>query len=301
MGVKEIIRKIAGKIVGINQLQEQVETLYSFLNMYHDIRQAPAAEGALRDVQECDALLMRIFDSVCRKNGLTYWLDAGTLLGAVRHGGFIPWDDDVDVCMLRDDYTRAVSLLKEELGKYGIQAEEDADKPMGRIGIGYKHKQTGIWIDVFPLDYCEKNLHDAAIREEISAQIKKYRKTLRNPPDTQKWLRNKKRIFTGMCAKESAVSVFYTPEFVARLYGWNMDDIFPLQEIKFEECSYFAPAKLHEYLVEEYGADYMQFPKNGMLHHGDESGSLINWAKNSGTNMDEIKRELEEIINQLES
>jgi lipopolysaccharide cholinephosphotransferase len=60
----------------------------------------------LRQAQLVMLRLLKAFHSICEENGLRYWLDAGTLLGAVRHGGFIPWDDDVDVLMPRDDYLR---------------------------------------------------------------------------------------------------------------------------------------------------------------------------------------------------
>ena len=53
------------------------------------------------------------FDNFCRKHNLKYWLSSGTLIGAVRHQGFIPWDDDVDVEMLREDYLKMLELLKE--------------------------------------------------------------------------------------------------------------------------------------------------------------------------------------------
>ena len=57
-------------------------------------------------------VLMRI-DTICRENGLKYALYAGTLLGAVRHGGFIPWDDDIDIVMKRDDYDKLATIIKE--------------------------------------------------------------------------------------------------------------------------------------------------------------------------------------------
>lgn len=53
--------------------------------------------------------LLKFLNKICTENNLTYWLDSGTLLGAVRHGGFIPWDDDIDVCM---PYKDAVVLKK---------------------------------------------------------------------------------------------------------------------------------------------------------------------------------------------
>ena len=58
--------------------------------------------------------MLAYFDDLCRRHGIKYWLSSGTLIGAVRHGGFIPWDDDVDVEMLRDDYERLITVFKKE-------------------------------------------------------------------------------------------------------------------------------------------------------------------------------------------
>lgn len=301
MNWKETVRKIAGKIAGVNKLQEQIDGLHYILNACVDIRSFPKATGALRELQECDLLLLKIVDKVCRKHSLIYWLDSGTLLGAARHGGFIPWDDDLDVCMPRDNFDRAKTILCEELRSYGLQAEEDI--PMGRIGVGYKHNQTGVWLDIFPVDYCNQDLRISSKRDTLTESIHKYRKYyMKHKSAAQSELERKKRsILEEITDKDCAVSLLYGPEASGRLYGWNKEEIFPLQEMVFEDHAFLVPANIHIYLTEMYGSGYMQFPKDGYLHHGDKRGSLMHWASYSGTDMCEIKRELEEIYLQCES
>ena len=73
-------------------------------------------EGSeLRRMQRKMLEILDAFDAICRKHSINYWLACGTLLGARRHGGFIPWDDDLDVTILLSDYKKLVSVLKEEL------------------------------------------------------------------------------------------------------------------------------------------------------------------------------------------
>ena len=71
--------------------------------------------SALREHQLRLLDLLVEFDSVCTRLGITWWIDSGTLLGAVRHGGFIPWDDDLDVCVLASDYRKIRKLLSAHL------------------------------------------------------------------------------------------------------------------------------------------------------------------------------------------
>src|SRR4028118_681017 len=73
-------------------------------------------EGSdLRRAQKRMLEILDVFDAICRKHNINYWLISGTLLGARRHGGFIPWDDDLDVAVLRSDYEKLLSILKDEL------------------------------------------------------------------------------------------------------------------------------------------------------------------------------------------
>ena len=71
----------------------------------------------LREAQLRMLGLLKFLDDICKKNGLEYWLDSGTLIGAARHGGFIPWDDDVDVCMMKKDADKLKPLWVPKYGK----------------------------------------------------------------------------------------------------------------------------------------------------------------------------------------
>ena len=108
-------------------------------------------------------------DKVCREHDLTYYCWAGTMLGAIRHKGFIPWDDDMDICMPRPDYDRLMTHAHEWLPQplEALSIETDASYPggFGKIVDGsttliereHSDYVGGIYIDVFPIDGMTKN------------------------------------------------------------------------------------------------------------------------------------------------
>lgn len=121
--------------------------------------------NALRKLQMVELAMLKEVVRICDKHGLTYYLSAGTFLGAVRHKGFIPWDDDADVRMPRPDYERLLELLPAELNapyivshfKYNPNVHRyfcRVENPQVRLhrSQSVKGEYSNAWLDIFPLD-----------------------------------------------------------------------------------------------------------------------------------------------------
>lgn len=119
----------------------------------------------LRRAQMIQLDILKEFHRVCHSNNLKYWLDSGTLLGAVRHKGFIPWDDDLDVGMPREDYEKFLQIAEDELGESFVVQHWRKTKgyyfpfaKIRKVGTVWQEMQVpkleenGLYIDVFPYD-----------------------------------------------------------------------------------------------------------------------------------------------------
>lgn len=123
------------------------------------------ATGTLRELQLVEAEMLHRVKEICEKHGFTYYLAYGTLLGAVRHKGFIPWDDDIDIVLPYQDYCKFLKLAQAELGDDYFLQTSDTDlnyyRTYARIrknGTTFMDKcqagwdvHHGVWLDVFPL------------------------------------------------------------------------------------------------------------------------------------------------------
>lgn len=135
----------------------------NFQNLFPDNRKE--GDTILRQCQLVMLRTLKIVDYICNKHNIKYWLDSGTLLGAVRHGGFIPWDDDLDIGMLREDYYRFIEIAKKELPEdlFLQLTETDAEYDMPWLKIRDNNSEVleyktgnynrGLFIDIFPMDY----------------------------------------------------------------------------------------------------------------------------------------------------
>ena len=127
----------------------------------------------IADLQDKMLDILKYFISLCENNGLRYWLAGGTCLGALRHGGFIPWDDDLDVYMPREDYEKLWDIMSKGKadGQYKLCRTSKEKNYHHRVmqlvdlNTTFIHSRSkdediehGVYIDIIPIDACPNNI-----------------------------------------------------------------------------------------------------------------------------------------------
>ena len=225
--------------------------------------------------------MLKYIDSVCRKHNIKYWLCSGTLIGAVRHGGFIPWDDDVDIEMLKEDYKKFVRVMKNESqNDYVLQTHESDSNyfyPFAKLRdlhtyIKENHesdqyyKYKGCFIDIFIMEPSSSLfLHKLSVKIQAGLvfhpNLVIRNRIFRNIyfPIVLFLINN--LVFpvlgfiSGLAARGQLRHTLGTKFFKAR----DMEDIFPLSIAQFEDATFFVPHNTDSYLRKIYG-DYTRLP-----------------------------------------
>lgn len=248
-------------------------------------------EKKLRELQLVQLEILNVIDNICITNRINYSLYAGTLIGAVRHNGFIPWDDDLDICMLRSEYNRFIKAwgINSPDG-YVLQNKENTPtftQSFSKIRkthttfIQYDWEKgkynTGIFVDIFPIDKVPQS------------KIKKYLfywNCIRYQLYTRELVPNNTslltRLFVSILLKTSSHSKRLSKrnKLLKKITMYNEDSELPFVDIsviwtmkialpktlfsdyvklRFEDGEYSSFSQWNEYLKRTYG-DYMQFP-----------------------------------------
>lgn len=243
----------------------------------------------LRRVQLTELEILREIDRICKKNNVQYALLGGTLLGAIRHNGFIPWDDDIDICMSRENYNLFIKACKEDLNDKYMLHNQSTDNlywlPFLKIrkkGTVYKQEVQskfysvcdGVWVDVFPLDYV-KGLKSAKVKTWLIGEIRAVIELRLNPElkkinfckkiiiELSKVLTIKRliRLQEIIMISKSKCRYFknYGSPYSPEKELWPVEWVFPVVDHKFEDGIFPISNGWHEMLTKQYG-DYMKLP-----------------------------------------
>ncbi len=251
----------------------------------------------LPKLHSCETLIVKEVKRICEENGIKYFMIAGTLLGAVRHKGFIPWDDDMDIGMLREDYEKFIELAKRDMREEFFLQTTETDSAYGlnfaKILLNgtfidessaSNKAQKGISIDVFPFDAVPDNAEDVAKHKKRTYFLRRLllAKQNYNVCGKKEYV---KRIVYGVL---NFIALFYSREKICEkldseckrynrqnekptkivniggAYGYDKETILrewvdSTEELPFEDFTLCAPAGYKEYLEYFYG-DYMTPP-----------------------------------------
>lgn len=233
------------------------------------------------DIKKVQARLLeiaKIATSILERNHIQYFIGGGTLLGAVRHHGFIPWDDDFDLFLLDEEYENALQCLRQELPRDIIVHDRKTDYTYWHAWTKLKdantkahsmahpddnvYPYTGLSLDLFRLEKRKKSQLEAYWQQsKIEFLVRKYDAGLINDERYHElftqWTREYTEIIEHLAAKTVSDSEVYTS--LTSLCKIEKEDIFPLQKYSFEDTLFWGPAHYDTILTQGYGA-YMQIP-----------------------------------------
>lgn len=262
------------KIKQHNQILDSYNKLFNSLYLNFELTPTPF----LRNIRELGYQSMIFLDNVCKKHDLSWWLDGGTLLGAVRHGDYIPWDDDLDTAMMRKDYNVLCDVIDEEIvnnnltNVYATFKEETYRKePVHRwIQVHYLHpdynekKYSFVGLDIFPFDYL-KDYHGQNIEDQYQKSRARFYRENREGVDLDTVLKNYYNDLNLNMEREdyyiSGVEGTRGPVNTYDLVMMQTDKLFPLKRINFGENKFPVPNDYKDYVIAQYGEKYLQIPK----------------------------------------
>lgn len=247
----------------------------------------------LDELRQIQLSILEVIDEFCAKNNIVYYLTGGTLIGAIRHEGYIPWDDDIDISMFRSDYERFVNSFNEYSDKYQVFTAENCDWypfPFAKVSDmdtllieeydKFEKYDIGINVDVFPIDDCPSNPLELNF---LMKRIKILRKMLaiKLLPIIPKQAFYKNVILSIgkiLCKRISLNEIALRINDLAKRYnsiqmekcgiivwGYGQREIVNKSifrktcYVKFEEKNFPAPIGYHGWLTSVYG-DYMELP-----------------------------------------
>lgn len=285
----------------INQLTETATYNTNLIKATHDITKAPYKGGLVGTLMQGNLKLLILVTDFLQKHNIDYFLNFGTLLGAVRHQGLIPWDNDIDITVARQDYDKILKILPEAYSDGPIHLVQSE---IIRIYYG----DTPLQIDIFPMDFYNAKLDEKG-KEQLDKKVKKYwsqinynwdnlwqQKSVIVSPTYQKLQASRREFCPDVSfqeAKKGHYTIILETETPATIHQClDFDLVYPLKKINFMGHQFLGPNKPDELLIFYYG-DYWEFPLDIVPKHLDIeqriSPSTIQTVKNFLASKEDIK------------
>lgn len=255
-----------------------------------EVRNGFTVSGTMKRCWAVQLKLLSLIDDVCRRYGLRWFVDYGTLLGAVRHKGYIPWDDDIDIAMLREDYETLFSVLPDELpfGAEVMRFGSPSNLWRGWSNVNNRKNidtgddpdeaaLTGLWcgspyvdgIDIYPLDYIPK---DKDRREDMFTVYEDLMIALRGYPKDSNTVQQRDLCVMAediarSCSREDAIGVGNVTNLAHYKQPWRDISWYdnPVK-LPFEMIEVNAPSGYRDLLKDTYGPEW-ETPKQAKCGH----------------------------------
>lgn len=249
--------------------------------LQQQLRERFNPDGSMLRKQQLRMLEILLYiDKVCKDNHIKYWLSSGTLLGAVRHGGFVPWDDDLDIEMLREDYDKFINIFPSN--KYfALQTYKndknyllpfakvrDLHSELNEFGHNATFKHKGLFVDIFCL---EMSPRFAYVSFGVLSYLLQKLQHISTSYLMQILVFGFKKMLYGIIALLKPIFNIFPNKELNHIYGcgirWKSRDInhlFPLKEMEFEGYHFPVPFAADSYLRRMYG-DYNMMPNFNKL------------------------------------
>jgi lipopolysaccharide cholinephosphotransferase len=274
----EKIINILGIKIKFNRANAKIDEINKNLKIFIDYAIKPEnlahAQGYLRVVQSINFEILCKVDEICRKHNINYWLDAGTLLGAVRHKGFIPWDDDLDLGMLHSDYVKFCSIIDEELkgtdflfkkipSHIGKILHKDFLPQNNQEWLDFVNWSKGeklfVALDIFPYyNLKEEVLNAEQTINKFFLEKRKLYKQYKGLEEYSKIDQKMNFAINKIASEEKTSKMFLGLETIApKARIFKTEDIFPLKEITFENKKFFVPNNFKN-ILQIYYDDFMK-------------------------------------------